>query len=142
MQTLKDIHSSIVDMLSNIKVPVYPQEVKDGFKKPSFFVNVFPAKIKRVSKFMEDVIADIQIEYVSKTEKYEELIDMAEQLKNIFLYNTVNVGNRKFTIGEIEFETVIPSLFLTMPIEFTQNTGYDINSGYTGKMKNLNIGGL
>lgn len=140
--TIKDIQTAVVNVLNSGGFKVYAWDVRDGFDKPACFVNAYPARFELINKFMEELTVAIEIEYVSATEKWEEHISTTQRIKDLFLYNTLDVCGRHFTIYAIDFEPKDNSLFAEFEITFTQGTGFDISDSYTEKMENLHIGGI
>ena len=101
MITYKDIRISIRGLLENTGIEVNSSDVKEGFKRPSFFVqldnNVRSADENQVHKAMT-----VRIQYFP-TDRYEysiEVLDMQETLEGLFDMK-LPVKDRYFNVIDI-----------------------------------------
>ena len=103
--TLFDIKESLRGEIK-AKLPshkIYAVEVKEGFKRPAFFVEVIPVNIQN-RLYYKDVSVTVNIRYYPEGETYEEIMDISDKLTEIF-GATLKVGDRVLTINNQESET-------------------------------------
>lgn len=104
--TLQDIKKAIVAALElNLPaVKVYASEVKEGFLKPSFFIDV--VLTRQVNRpYFKDVTVSCQITYFSKADTYLDKADISDRLFEIFS-NYLAVGDRYLTIANPDSEMI------------------------------------
>ena len=136
MITIKDIQTAVSKLLTKNKYSVIASEVKEGFQKPTCFIEVFPVRVATENKFYELVTLGIEISYHPSMETKEELIVNAEKLKNIFLYTPIKVRDRFLSVNEITFDSDKSVLTAYFELEFLQETNTKTVS--LPKMKTLN----
>ena len=136
MITIKDIQTAVSKLLTKNKYSVIASEVKEGFQKPTCFIEVFPVRVATENKFYELVTLGIEISYHPSMETKEELILNAEKLKNIFLYTPIKVRDRFLSVNEITFDSDKSVLTAYFELEFLQETNTKTVS--LPKMKTLN----
>lgn len=136
MITIKDIQTAVSKLLTKNKYSVIASEVKEGFQKPTCFIEVFPVSVAAENKFYELVTLGIEISYHPSMETKEELIVNAEKLKNIFLYTPIKVKDRFLSVNEITFDSDKSILTAYFEFEFLQETNTKTVS--LPKMKTLN----
>lgn len=136
MITIKDIQTAVSKLLTKNKYSVIASEVKEGFRKPVCFIEVFPVSVAAENKFYELVTLGIEISYHPLMETKEELILNAEKLKNIFLYTPIKVKDRFLSVNEITFDSDKSALTTYFELEFLQET--NTKTASMPKMKTLN----
>lgn len=136
MITIKDIQTAVSKLLTKNKFSVIASEIKEGFQKPTCFIEVFPVSVVAENKFYELVTLGIEISYRPLMETKEELIINAEKLKNIFLYTPIKVKDRFLSVNEITFDSDKSVLIAYFELEFLQETNTKTVS--LPKMKTLN----
>lgn len=105
MIQLKDIQTAVADTLKKNGYAVTASEVEQGFKKPTFFVDVLPVSVQIQSKYSELVIVSVEITYHPLTETREHLVEVSESIKNTFLYTPLSVCDRFLSVDELLFDT-------------------------------------
>lgn len=122
MITIKDIQSAVADKLKQNRYTVTASEVAQGFSKPTFFIDVLPVSVEIQGKFYEMVTVSVEITYHPDMETREELLHMSEQMKQIFLYESIPVHDRFLSTDEIVFDTDKSTLTTYFELSFMQET--------------------
>ena len=135
MIELTDIQTSVGKVLQNNGYTVIASEVKEGFPKPSCFIEVMPVSASVENKYRELVTVSVEITYHPEIETKEELIQKAEHFKNIFLYTPIEVKDRFLSVNEVIFDTDKAALVTYFELEFYQETKADAEE--IPKMENL-----
>ena len=136
MITLKDIQTAVADMLKKNGYTVTANEVTQGFARPTFFVDVLPVSTALQGKAYEMVTVSVELTYFPEIETREELVRMAENIKKIFLYESIPVQDRFLSTDEIVFDNENSTLLAYFEITFMQESG--IQEKTYPKMKTLN----
>ena len=136
MIALKDIQTAVADMLKKNGYTVTANEVTQGFTKPTFFVDVLPVSTALQGKAYEMVTVSVELTYFPEIETREELVRMAENIKKIFLYESIQVQDRFLSTDEIVFDNENSTLLAYFELTFMQETG--IQQKTYPKMKTLN----
>lgn len=134
MITLIDIQKSISRKL-NSKFNdhfIYSEEVKQGLKRPAFFINIIPISTDNFPVYKEKLI-NIDIMYFSSNETSEENLNMINMLEELFNM-TLIIADREITIGSLNFRIVDDILHCNFSLDFTDDVPtveLDPNLGYT-----------
>ena len=137
---IEEIHREIVNRLTEQNYNVGPAEKMEGFKKPSFFVELDYGVITEVNPFFDDVELEGSVQYIPKVETKYELLKCQKLLRNILLRNPIKTSEGSVCIHELIFDTsLFPSLVATFKIAFTEQV---ITDDETEEMKDLEIGGI
>lgn len=86
-------------------VPIYGDEVREGYKKPSFFIGIMPVSSINHTKSIKEEQLLITISYFSNTTESIKNYQVMQELKAAF-GQVLGVDNRKFTIQETNTEKV------------------------------------
>ena len=86
-------------------VHIYGDEVKEGYKKPSFFIGILPVSSINHTKNIKEEQLLITVDYFSNTKDSLENYRVMQELKVAF-GQVLGVDNRKFTIQETSTEKV------------------------------------
>lgn len=86
-------------------VPIYGDEVKEGYKKPSFFVGILPVSSINHTKSIKEEQLLITVSYFSNTMDTLKNYSVMQELKVAF-GQVLGVDNRKFTIQETNTQKV------------------------------------
>lgn len=135
MIELMDIQAAVSNVLKKNGFSVIASEVKEGFKKPACFVDVMPQSVTLQNSFTELVTDSVEISFHPAVETREELVKTANELKNIFLYTPIQIGDRVLSVNEITFDTDKTALLTYFELEYLQETAID--EPMFPKMKNL-----
>lgn len=122
MIEIKDIEEAVAKKLTANDFFAVASEVKEGFPKPSCFIEVLPMGVEVQNQFSELVTLSVEITYIPEIETKEELIETAEKLKQIFLYSSLQVKDRFLSLNEISFDIDKSSLITYFELEFVQET--------------------
>jgi hypothetical protein len=117
--TIKQIKKAINDVLIKNGCDVYSSETDEGFKKPVYFVDIFPVEKEKTTSVYETVRLSAEIQYEPSVETDEECIEKAEAMAQWFTA-PIEVDDRKLTIYNLEFNTENAVLYVTFDIEFMQ----------------------
>ena len=82
--TEKDIETAIAGLLNKSGFNVTASELKEGFPKPTFFIDVFPSSSSLSGPLLEKVDISVELKYIPAIEKTEHLIDVINKLKYLF----------------------------------------------------------
>lgn len=86
-------------------VPIYGDEVREGYKTPSFFVGIMPVNSINHTKSIREEQLLITVSYFSNTTESLKNYKVMQELKAAF-GQVLGVDNRKFTIQETNTEKV------------------------------------
>ena len=86
-------------------VPIYGDEVREGYKTPSFFIGIMPVSSINHTKSIKEEQLLITISYFSNTTESIKNYQVMQELKAAF-GQVLGVDNRKFTIQETNTEKV------------------------------------
>ena len=84
---------------------VYGDEVREGYKKPSFFIGIMPVTSINHTKSIKEEQLMITISYFSDTAESLKNYQVMQQLK-VAIGQVLCVDNRRFTIQELTTEKV------------------------------------
>ena len=99
-----DIQKAVVKRLKENGFNVVADDVKEGFSRPAIFVGTYPSEITRLCGGMERVTDVVSMFYYPKAETRVQCMFGANHIRNLFMYRTLDVQNRKFTIEELTNE--------------------------------------
>lgn len=117
MITLIEIQKSISRKL-NSKFNdhfIYGEEVKQGLKRPAFFINIIPVSTENFPVY-KDKLINIDIMYFSKNETYVENLNMISELESLF--KTLKIQDRALTIESLNFRIVDDILHCSFSLDF------------------------
>nr|WP_303244373.1 hypothetical protein [uncultured Cellulosilyticum sp.] len=119
MINFTDIVKSVIDVLkSNFNLPVYANEVKEGYKEPCFFVRIYPVSSDVETKNYMSTDLRIEVSYYSDTDDTVENMMVVQTMRKVFGV-TLKVGDRTLTIHDTEVEGIDDDIY-----EFTFSTSY------------------
>lgn len=119
MINFTDIVKSVIDVLkSNFNLPVYANEVKEGYKEPCFFVRIYPVSSDVETKNYMSTDLRIEVSYYSDTDDTVENMMVVQTMRKVFGV-TLKVGDRTLTIHDTEVESIDDDIY-----EFTFSTSY------------------
>jgi len=98
----KDINQILRDAT---KLRIYGNEVKEGFQRPCFFVQVLPVQDRIESANLERRLITVIIHYFSEQATDPENLTMADTLRQTFGM-VIAAAGRKFTRGDARIDTV------------------------------------
>ena len=86
-------------------VPIYGDEVKEGYRKPSFFIGILPVSSINHTRSIKEEQLLITVSYFSNTIDTLKNYSVMQKLKGAF-GRVLSVDNRKFTIQETNTQKV------------------------------------
>ncbi len=86
-------------------IPIYSDEVREGYKTPSFFIGIMPVTSINHTKSIKEEQLLITITYFSDTAESLKNYQVMQQLKSAF-GQVLGVDNRRFTIQETNTEKI------------------------------------
>ncbi len=121
MITLLDMQKAIGRKLNSkfSNYYIYTEEVKQGLKRPSFFINIMPISTDNFITYKEKLI-NIDIMCFSENETNEEnlnMINMLESLFNMFL----EINDKVITIESLNFKIIDNILHCVYSLDFTDS---------------------
>lgn len=128
---LVDIKKAIKRMINaefpNIKI--FSPDVKEGFKKPSFYIQLLPISRERLSKYHFNRKVSVVIYYHSDKHEELELLDIEEKLEEIFS-NVIRINDRTITIEDSESNIDNNVLHFEFDISYIGSLAEDKVHGY------------
>lgn len=135
----KDIQIRVAEILTENGFNVIASEVEEGFQKPAVFVNVYPATVTLEGTAMEHITDMVEIKYIPSVETVEECADIAQKMRNIFMYKPFDIKDRHLTIQTIEFDIEKYILYVMFELDYYQETP-NVYDDYE-RMEELILGG-
>ncbi|HQD81181.1 MAG TPA: hypothetical protein PK003_10145 [Bacillota bacterium] len=111
---MRDINTTLREATG---LRVYGNEVKEGFKRPCFFVQLLPIHDRIESARMERRLIMVAVQYFSEHGTDIENLAMADKLKEVFGL-TIDVGGRKLTRGGTRIDMVDGVLQFRFDLDF------------------------
>lgn len=99
---LRDIKKAIVKKLKTLNVNVVADDIRSGFEKPAFFVQLQFFN-RNNSKNLSDTLITFNIHYFSKEKTDLDNIKMLDKLNDLFV-DSLDVDGDIFTLENIEGE--------------------------------------
>ena len=105
MVLYQDIVKAVTTVIKGVfpNVPIYGDEVREGYKTPSFFVGIMPVNSINHTKSIKEERLLITVSYFSNTTESLKNYRVMQELKIAF-GQVLSVDNRKFTIQETNTE--------------------------------------
>jgi len=105
MITLVDIKKAVNDALVPVGLKTYGNEVKEGFLRPCFFVNLIPVTSDTIKKVTSENSLMIEIVYFSENKTDLENLQMYDTLKGI-LTPILTIGTRKLLVRNFRAQVI------------------------------------
>jgi len=118
---LIDIKKAIAERIKSIGGVVVASEVKEGFAKPAYFIDILPSDIETQNVFYELATVNVEIRYIPLLETTEACIIVSQTLKAMFA-DPLKVDDRYLNAEGLTFEMDASALILNFNITFMQNT--------------------
>lgn len=114
-----DIVKSVIDVLkSDFKLPVYANEVKEGYKEPCFFVRIYPVSSDTETRNHMRTDLRIEVSYYSDTDDTVANMEIVQRIRKAFGI-TLKTNDRTLTIHDTEVDKIDDDIY-----EFTFSTSY------------------
>lgn len=118
----KKIKQAVVSKLKKGGFSVLASEITEGFKRPAVFATVTPYKCELLNAYREQLEVGVTISYYSQTETNEECSEAAAKIRKEFMYSPLEVGGRKLTIQNMEFDIEDKVLYSYFELDIIQET--------------------
>lgn len=118
MLSLIDLKKAIVENLKPLGINIIANEIKSGFKKPAFFIQLMPIS-NNTGISMQERIITVNIHYFSEEKTDIANLKMIDTLNNLFI-NCIKVGDRTLTIYEKREELEDNVLQYKFDLRFTE----------------------
>lgn len=126
MISLIDIKKAIVTKLKHIKgVNIIANEVRSGFDKPAFFVQLMPLGSSSDCDIQERLI-NVYINYFSDEKTDLDNLQICDTLETLFV-NTLKVDDRILTLYDKDFDTNDNVLQFMFTLRYTEITPIEID---------------
>lgn len=139
--TEEDVLKSVIFILKNNGFNVVADDVEEGYKEPAIFVGCYPAEIERLCGNLERVTDYLSMEYHPAIKTRVQCMRAANQLRNAFMYNYLEVGDRVFTVEDIAFDVDSKECVLSCEFEIVYEQPMPDNEVYE-ETETLEIGGI
>lgn len=139
--TEEDVLKTVISTLKKNGFNVVADDVEEGYKEPAIFAGCYPAEIVRLCGDLERVTDSIAMEYHPAIKSRVQCMKAANQLRNAFMYNYLEVGDRVFTVEDITFDIDTKTCVLTCEFEIEYEQPMPDNEEYE-EIENLDIGGI
>ena len=107
MVLYQDIARAVTMLIKKVfpNANIYGDEVREGYKKPSFFIGIMPVSSINHTKSIKEEQLLITVSYFSDTTESLKNYQVMQQLK-VAIGQVLCVDNRRFTIQEMTTEKV------------------------------------
>lgn len=105
MITLSALKTALNAVLAPLGLKVYGSEIKEGFARPCFFVNLTPVKSDTFKKDTSENTIMVEIVYFSENRTDLENLDMYDTLKGL-LTPILAVGTRNLLVSNFRSEVI------------------------------------
>jgi len=135
----KEIKTEIVAVLEQARHSVIATEVKEGFTKPAFFVDVFKAGSAVQNRYIKFVSVGVEITYTPVVETHEHLIEIADDMEQLFTNRELEVGDRVLHIDDVSCDIDGNTLSISFELEFHQETGAEMTDADLDTIQELEV---
>ncbi len=123
MLSLLEIKKATVNKLEPLGVPTIANDIRSGFDKPAFFVQLMPIGDETDISISTSTVT-INIHYFSKEKTEIENLKMLDKLKKIFI-NKLEVEDRVLTLYEKRYDIDDNVLQFKFDIRYTESAYVD-----------------
>lgn len=123
MLSLLEIKKATVNKLEPLGVPIIANDIRSGFDKPAFFVQLMPIGDETDISISTSTVT-INIHYFSKEKTEIENLKMLDKLKKIFI-NKLEVEDRVLTLYEKRYDIDDNVLQFKFDIRYTESAYVD-----------------
>jgi len=142
MITLVSIKKAINDILVPVGLNIYGNEIKEGFSRPCFFVNLIPVISDTFKSDTSENVLMVEIVYFSANKTDLENLKMYDTLKGI-LTPVLSIGTRKLLVRKFRAQ-VIDETDHIYSVKFDLNFYDEIvdTTPLADPMQTINLGGI
>lgn len=116
------IKKNINRKLKTLKIPILANEIRSGFKKPAFFVQLMPI-LDDAHNYISENIININIHYFSDEKTEISNLKMLSILRNLFRLNLeIEEYNRVLTLYDKDYEIEDNVLQFKFTLNYTEDT--------------------
>lgn len=137
----KDIYKAIIDLMKS-KYPsykTYGHEVTEGYKKPSFFVDLVPRNISNESVNYKKYEYTIRITYFQKDADEIDNLTKIDEIQSIFGYK-LRVEDQLFNITDFDYDFIGEHTnILQLSIDFEYIEYIEKEQGTIASELNINL---
>ena len=128
MLSIIDIKKAIVTKLKTFDINIVANDIRSGFEKPAFFVQLMPIG-EEVNNDISINTLTANIHYFSKDKTDLENLKMIDKLKKVFV-NKLEVNDRTLVISDKRYDTDDNILQFMFDIRYTEEVYRDDASIY------------
>ena len=125
MIDLVDIKEELNNIVKSIGFKIYGQEVKEGFDRPSFFMQLIPLESNLENRNTVENIIMVEIVYFSKDKTELENIKMYELLKSK-IFPILKIKDRRLLVRNFRRERIDDILSIKFDLEFKTSSGLQV----------------
>ncbi|HBF4442696.1 TPA: hypothetical protein KON86_002316 [Clostridioides difficile] len=122
MLKIVSVKKAIVEKLKSLDIKIVANEIRSGFEKPAFFVQIIPIEMSSDPNFSNSILL-INIHYFSKEKTELENLKMIDKLNVLFKDCILEIDGGELTIEEksVEiYENVLQYKFNLQVIEIIE----------------------
>ena len=123
MLSIIDIKKAIVTKLKTFDINIVANDIRSGFEKPAFFVQLMPIG-EEVNNDISINTLTANIHYFSKDKTDLENLKMIDKLKKVFV-NKLEVNDRTLVISDKRYDTDENILQFMFDIRYTEEVYRD-----------------
>ena len=123
MLSIIDIKKSIVTKLKTFGVDIVANDIRSGFKKPAFFIQIMPISDDVNNDFSINTLV-VNIHYFSEDKTDLDNLKMIDKLKKVFI-NNLKVNNRILTISNKTYDIDDNVLQFMFEVRYTEEVYRD-----------------
>ena len=128
MLSILDIKKAIVTKLKVFDINIVANDIRSGFEKPAFFVQLMPIG-EEVNNDISINTLTVNIHYFSKDKTDLDNLKMIDKLKKVFV-NKLEVNDRTLVITDKRYDTDENVLQFMFDIRYTEEVYRDDASVY------------
>ena len=128
MLSIIDIKKAIVTKLKSLDINIVANDIRSGFEKPAFFVQLMPIG-EDVNNDISINTLTVNIHYFSKDKTDLDNLKMIDKLKKVFV-NKLEVNDRTLVISDKRYDTDDNILQFMFDIRYTEEVYRDDASIY------------
>ena len=125
MISLVSIKKAIVSKLKKIGIPIISSDIRSGFAKPAFFVQLMPISNDSYDGYQERIIT-VNIHYFSEDKTDLDNLKMDDKLNSLFV-TTLKVDDRVLSLYGKRSEIDDNILQFKFDLRFTESTPIPID---------------
>ncbi|SJO77839.1 phage tail terminator family protein [Clostridioides difficile] len=105
MLKIVSVKKAIVDKLKPLKIKIVANEIRSGFEKPAFFIQIIPVEISNNPGFASNKLI-VNIHYFPREKTELENLEMIDRLNVLFQDCILEINDVELTIEEKNAEII------------------------------------